>query len=148
VIDGLTFTGTQEGMTLGQLSRVRALLRELSPKYVLHGACVGADDEFDEIAAVMGIKRHVFPSTVAAKRVSDARLRSRTGSEVVIHEAAQPLVRNRTMVNYGEAVIACPKSDAEVLRSGTWATIRYARRRRKLHEVVTPASAMLLERTP
>jgi hypothetical protein len=37
VVRGVTFTGTQRGMTDRQTERVRRLLRELAPTYVVHG---------------------------------------------------------------------------------------------------------------
>lgn len=40
-----------------------------------------------------------------------------------------PLVRNHDIVDSTELLIACPKEQVEVLRSGTWATIRYARKK-------------------
>jgi hypothetical protein len=47
-----------------------------------------------------------------------------------LKDALPALVRNRSVVEaaFGGLLIACPKGP-EVWRSGTWATIRYARRR-------------------
>ena len=37
------------------------------------------------------------------------------------------LVRNMNIVNQSDVLIAAPKEEVEVLRSGTWSTIRKAR---------------------
>jgi len=39
------------------------------------------------------------------------------------------LERNHNIVDESELLIACPKSKEEELRSGTWATVRYARKK-------------------
>jgi predicted Rossmann fold nucleotide-binding protein DprA/Smf involved in DNA uptake len=41
------------------------------------------------------------------------------------------LERNKDIVNSCEQLIACPLTQEEELRSGTWATIRYARKTNK-----------------
>lgn len=46
-------------------------------------------------------------------------------------QPANPLVRNHTMVDLASVVIAAPSSLEEQQRSGTWATIRYARKQKK-----------------
>jgi hypothetical protein len=38
------------------------------------------------------------------------------------------LDRNKDIVNSCDILIACPENDIEVLRSGTWSTIRYAKK--------------------
>ncbi|KKM09958.1 hypothetical protein LCGC14_1722330, partial [marine sediment metagenome] len=46
-----------------------------------------------------------------------------------IMEPAHPLARNKLMVARADFLIATPKTMKEVMRgSGTWATIRYARK--------------------
>lgn len=44
-----------------------------------------------------------------------------------LHPCRPPLERNRTIVDECEVLVACP-AGPEVTRSGTWSTIRYARR--------------------
>lgn len=46
----------------------------------------------------------------------------------MVHPAGDdPLARNRRIVAAVDVLIAAPETDREELRSGTWATIRYAR---------------------
>jgi hypothetical protein len=49
-----------------------------------------------------------------------------------------PLDRNKMMVDDCEALIATPRLMVEELRSGTWSTIRYARKCRKPVHIVWP----------
>jgi hypothetical protein len=46
--------------------------------------------------------------------------------------------RNRDIVDASEVMIATPKTKEEELRSGTWATVRYAKRKRVLVRVIYP----------
>jgi len=50
----------------------------------------------------------------------------------------EPLARNRDIVNMSDILIAAPGEKAEVLRSGTWATIRYARKMSRKLLVIYP----------
>jgi len=135
----ITFTGTQRGMTQRQKDGLRTMLRIHGARFgssdfiLLHGGCVGADDEADNIANDMRIDRWIFPSTIDAKRVDDLFFLNRKRSRCAIEPPEEPLLRNRKMVEIGQIVIAAPSSADEVLRSGTWATVRYAR---KLHRQV------------
>ncbi len=44
-------------------------------------------------------------------------------------ESKPYLERNRDIVDASEVLIACPSTREEVMRSGTWATVRYARKK-------------------
>ncbi len=119
------FTGTRRGMTPGQLAAVSFLLRAWSRVAILevhHGGCRGADLEFHALARPH--RRHVHPGPGS----------SRSGDVVYpvpCHgsggRGSPYLVRNRDIVDACEVLVAAP-GGPEVVRSGTWATIRYARR--------------------
>ena len=132
------FTGTQRGMTSAQLEKVEAFLKERPPYFVIHGACIGADDEFDELAASLKIRRYAFPSDIKDKTVDPGILRSRTGSSIVIAKPAPPLKRNKLIVDASNLLIACPGQNFEILRSGTWTTIRRCRETRKQLVLIYP----------
>lgn len=106
----VVFTGTRHGMSIRQrvqLGKTLSLLRgyRLATECAFHhGAAVGADEQAGKIASLASFV-------------------------IVEHPAAgNPLRRNREMVAMADIVVAAPASDAEELRSGTWATIRYARK--------------------
>ena len=114
------FTGTRAGMNQAQKDLVKVFLEMHRPDSVLHGDCVGADADFDDICAGLGIVRYCLPSDLTAQRAfTDA---------IPLRSPMPPLERNHLIVRGSNELFACPKEMREVLRSGTWATIRYARR--------------------
>jgi hypothetical protein len=118
------FTGTRRGLTIVQQNVLRAELAHLHPQLLVHGACIGADNEADQIAVELGIPRLVYPST-ARTRILDSVLQARAA--LTILNPLPPLVRDKLIVAASEVVIACPWQYTEQRRSGTWATVRYAR---------------------
>ena len=98
------FTGSRYGMSKAQREQFAWLMLRLKTNTFHHGAAVGAD-------------------TQAA-----AFVRKNPGIEIVAHPASDdPLKRNREIVAACDVLIAAPLTDKEELRSGTWATVRYAR---------------------
>jgi hypothetical protein len=126
----LAFTGTQRGMTLAQRTRWRNVVAGMLPEVFHHGDCIGADAEAHDDVRRAGPLVHIHPCTITDKRAWCA------GDLMSI--PLPPLDRNRVMVDDSEALIACPGSMVEELRSGTWATIRYARKRKKPVHIIWP----------
>ena len=117
----LGFTGTRDGMSLKQFSAITTLLQETTPSEVHHGGCKGADAGFHAVARKLGIWIILHPPVITKYQVI------LTANEV---RAVKPyLVRNHNIVDEVEGLVACPAQRQEVLRSGTWATIRYARKK-------------------
>ena len=48
-----------------------------------------------------------------------------------MRDAAPALARNRSIVEAGQLLAAVPRFKHEEVRSGTWAAVRYARKRQK-----------------
>ena len=131
------FTGTEHGMNTRQQEEVRNFFRRYSHKScpfpiteVHHGDCVGADEQFHNIAKELGIYIVVHPP-------SNKRLRAFCDADEVRRPYAY-LTRNRHIVDACDRLIATPYELVEVVRSGTWATIRYARKIRKPHGIIYP----------
>jgi len=124
------FTGTRRGMTLAQQKAVASLVDKTKPKLALHGDCVGADADFHQIC-FRKCPIQIYPSNIPKQRAFCA------GAERVF-SPEDPLMRNRSIVDRADFVIATPGEAYEVLRSGTWSTIRYARKRGKRLYVVFP----------
>ncbi len=124
------FTGSAHRVTPQQMSALREALIRRPSAVLVHGGCITADDFADQMAAKLGINRVVFPANDVKPhlRVSEAALRSRTGSRVTVMSARPALERNKDIVNFSDLLIALPGQKTEVLRSGTWATVRYARK--------------------
>ena len=114
------FTGTEKGMTSAQKQTLCLLLDSLDVTEFHHGDCVGADAEAHEIALDRGIRIVIHPPT-------DSKKRAFCKGAVEIREPKPYLDRNHDIVDEGDgALIATPFEEKEILRSGTWATVRYA----------------------
>lgn len=124
-------------MTPLQREEVGRLLRELAPSEVHHGQCVGADAEVHSIALEMAVPLIVVhPSDDEAL---SARLpASRACSDIVYLEPASPLRRNKAIARLVDTLIAAPGTAEEQARSGTWFTIRFARRLGNVEVIVLP----------
>ena len=114
------FTGTRRGMSGLQRGRLWELLYERGATELGHGDCVGADSEAHDVARDLALRVVVFPP-------SDPKFRAwRRGDEA--RDPAPYLERDRAIVDWADVLVAAPRGP-EVLRSGTWATVRRARRR-------------------
>jgi len=124
----ITFTGTQKGMTNRQKETLRQTLKLFKSRHIIfiHGDCIGADKEANDIAKSMHIRRYIYPSNIKLKRAFCMYADFTAPPD-------DPLTRNHKMVKKGNILFAAPKTSKEELRSGTWATIRYAR---KLHRPI------------
>lgn len=110
------FTGTRKGMSEAQSAQLRYLLalfkhadHAIGRRPVLHhGGCAGADMEASELALGAGYEeREHMPYAQEAKYL---------------------LARDREIVKACDVLVAAPHTDAEQVRSGTWYTVRQARR--------------------
>lgn len=117
------FTGTQRGLTEFQKQTLTDIVNSLPlVKCTFNfGMCWGADTEAYHIIkeSVRDIKIIGYPGTVTQS----------TSMKVdVLNPVEKFLIRNRKIVDNSQLLIVCPKNDKEELRSGTWATYRYARK--------------------
>lgn len=124
------FTGTQKGMSVLQAAALIEFLGMGCDEFH-HGCCIGADSEAHKIAKEMGIRIVLHPPINQSKQ--DLTL---VGDEV--RSPKDYLVRNHDIVDETDAMIAFPKSNVEELRSGTWATIRYAAKIGRRIDVILP----------
>jgi hypothetical protein len=119
----LGFTGTQRGMTLAQKIAVSQFLGTLDPQPTeAHlGDCIGADAEFYMILT------RLFPECKVVGHIPDSDAK-RAFLKYTEEKAPLPyLVRNRNIVSASQRLLATP-AGPETLRSGTWSTVRAARR--------------------
>ena len=127
------FTGTQVGMTGEQKLRFMDIFEKF--KYPViefhHGDCIGADWEAHTLVCLYypEITIHIHPPNVVTKRAF-AHLKH-IPKNLLVHKPADYLGRNHIIVNSTDILIATPKDFSMVMRSGTWATIRYAGKNRK-----------------
>lgn len=129
------FTGTQTGLSAQQKMVLTGILNSVGPIGMFpnefhHGCCIGADSESHYIAKEVGLHIVLHPPTNLSK--ADTTL---VGDEE--RRAKDYLARNHDIVNESSLLIACPKGPEE-LRSGTWATVRYARKQKKQLIIIFP----------
>ena len=125
------FTGSREGMSQHQKEQFVLKMCELSPKEFHHGDCKGADAEAHDIVREFfpDVKIFVWPPTVKIMRAF------KEGD--VINEPMDYVHRDEKIVDSSEYLIGAPRiTDVEQKRSGSWYTIRYARRSNKPYVVL------------
>lgn len=124
----ISFTGTQKGMTSYQKMSFLKVMQFLKAKrnvtHFNHGDCIGADADAHEIVSNIDIPIHIYPGT-DKRGASPKRAFCINGTT---HKAQEYLIRNKKMVDLCTVLVACPAESIEQLRSGTWSTIRYAKK--------------------
>jgi hypothetical protein len=134
------FSGTKDGVTAPQLASLETLF-DLIPgaRELHHGDCVGADDAAHHIATRLGWRIVVHPPQ------NQRRARGYRGNLRL--PPLGFLARNHEIARLCDLLIACPaQPEHDNPRSGTWATVRHARRLHKPIAVIDPAGAVRWER--
>jgi len=126
------FTGTRKGMTEPQKKNFGKLLKKYDISEFHHGDCIGSDEEAHEIADKLNCRIHIHPPLDRKHRAFCNPLATYS------HPPKPYLERNHDIVNDTAILIAAPDSDKEKMRSGTWATIRYAKKKGKDVIVIYP----------
>lgn len=125
------------GMKPAQLASVIELLRQ---NYWVgnefhHGDCIGADVQAASEADKKGYRIGVHPPL-------SNKYRGFYHHYDFTYPPAEYLVRDRRIVQETEALIAAPHTAYEIVRSGTWTTVRYARELNRMIYVVKPDGAI------
>ncbi len=126
------FTGTQEGMTPAQVATLYSLLRNYSPEEFHHGDCIGADAQAHEEA-----RRTKSPPRIVCHPPIYKVKRAYCECDEY-YEEEEYLQRNRNIVDSCFLLIAAPKEFDEQRRSGTWSTVRYAKKTGKQFLIILP----------
>jgi hypothetical protein len=136
------FTGTQDGTTEPQfiaLCKLMCALTCLDPDVIFHnGDCIGADEEAAMYALKLKWKLHLHPPKSNAKRAFLDKY------STWVEPPLDYLERNKNIVNQSYALIATPNGP-EKIRSGTWSTIRYARKLGKRIYIIYPNGEFVVE---
>jgi hypothetical protein len=115
----LGFTGARKGMTAAQFATFAARLHARPPNLFVHGSAFGADQQAHFVALAAGVHIRLRPCSIEAARAP-------CPGAVEEMPDRPPLLRNVDIVDDCTVLVACP-SGPEHARSGTWATVRYAR---------------------
>lgn len=91
-----------------------------------HGDCIGADAEAHDIFHMAGIPIMIHPPENPAKRAFKLTPGYTGGLQNGLLPPKPYLKRNRDIVMATDVLIACP-AGPEILHSGTWSTVRFAR---------------------
>lgn len=126
----LGVTGSRFTLPYEQLIGFSHVLWEISPEYIHHGDCTGADLMAHTIALKQGVKCVVHPPILT-------RYRAFTEKYHAIRQPKDYLARNRDIVNASSILAAMPRSASEEA-GGTWYTVRYARKRGKTIYIIHP----------
>jgi hypothetical protein len=136
----LGFTGTRQSLTDVQHRELARAFKVISHFDIFHhGDCVGADTEAHYLVENMGKEIWIHPSTLVKYTANNTTYRGKRFA------ARDPLERNQQIVNWITLLIACPSSKAEAVRSGTWTTVRYARKKGIAILVIYPDGMMKYE---
>lgn len=125
------FTGTRAVITPIQAYTLGMVFSALNPKEAHHGDCKGADQVFHQTCMFTKTLVVTHPCNIQEQR----GFCEGATTELPIKD---PLERNRDIVDQVEIMLATPHTLQEELRSGTWATIRYARRVHKPLAIIYP----------
>lgn len=147
------FTGTQRGMTESQKEFLKEILEMKVCTEFCHGDCIGSDAQANQIAINLGISIFtIFPPELTKKRAFCFNPnKMEMGYEWNTIDVAdfysikvkwmpenKYLERNKHIVDSVDWMIATPKEFEHSIRSGTWATIRYAWKRKKGITIIPP----------
>lgn len=128
-------TGTQIGMNDLQKSLFTKMLKDLGNEFISitfhHGDCIGADTDAHTLI------REFLPHAKIIIHPPKNKLKRAYCEGDIVLAPEEYLIRNRDIVDASSWVFGFPKTNKEELRSGTWYTIKYARKTgRKVLEVV------------
>jgi hypothetical protein len=134
------FTGTQKGMTDAQKTTVERLVTVSSAESFNMGDCIGADEDFYDIV------KKCKPTILTVGHVPN-NISKRAFCKYDFERVPLPyLQRNQEICHESQLLIATPDDYKEELRSGTWATIRYARKKNVKIIIVWPNGSITVEK--
>lgn len=133
------FTGTQQGVSECQRDVLSRWFAQRPGCTLHHGDCIGADATAHQEAIKAGWCVEIHPPDIDRKRAF-------CEGAAVVHPLAPYLIRNVRIVDACEVLIATPKEETgEELRSGTWATVRAARKTGRRIVIIRPSGRVEVE---
>lgn len=134
-------TGSRQGMEYWQKRKFQRYLLHFKFIEFHHGDCIGVDEETHDVVRQRdpNIPIIIHPPLNSHYRAYCGHL----GGNLVDHKTiilpeAEYIQRNHNIVDACDILIAIPKEQHEVVRSGTWATVRYAIKQEKPVRLILP----------
>lgn len=132
------FTGTQEGMTVFQIEKLKDILSGLPDYFEFHhGDCIGSDEQAHQLVSDLTEAKSVIHPPL-----NDSKRAFCVSGDIKLPKAY--LDRNHDIVDDTGILIVAP-SGSEKVRSGTWATVRYARRKKRRLILIYPDGNVVKE---
>ena len=116
------FTGTRHGMSKEQLDAFKSIIKAKDTEEFHHGMCVGSDKQAHDFVKSVGVK-------IVGHPPSFKKFMAECECDIFM-KPNDYLQRNKNIVDEAEMLIATPDCKEKV-RSGTWSTVRYARKKQK-----------------
>lgn len=135
----LGFTGTKNGMVPEQKTAFAALCAQKRSEGFTkfrHGDCIGADDQAATIAAAAGFFIIAHPGH--PKDPENTMYRAFNPHSHLVLTAKPFVKRDHDIVDESDELAATPMGHEEIIASGTWTTVRYARKKNKITHVLCP----------
>lgn len=122
----ISMTGTRKEHKLSQvqLENFKNLMQQYKDQgytHLNHGDAIGADAIAHDMAVELGLEIIIHPPDNPKYRAN-----CRTGN-VTIRPEDKYKVRNQTIIDNGDVLIALPNTNHEYNRSGTWQCVRQGR---------------------
>ena len=124
----ISMTGTRQELKLTkvQLENFKNLMiqyKEEGYTHLNHGDCIGADAIAHEMAVELGLEIIIHPPDDPKYRANCT-----TGNVEIMPEKSYRS-RNQQIVNNGSVLLALSRGNREINYSGTWMTVRMARKK-------------------
>lgn len=124
-------TGTRLGLSKFQLLWLEKFLTYNKSKVLHHGDCVGVDTQ----VAIQFAKVDAY---IIAHPGNIKNMQANCVVNDLIMPWSDTLVRNRFIVNHSSLLLAFPATTHQIAHSGTWSTIRYAKKQSKPVLIISP----------
>lgn len=118
------FSGSKRPPTFAQQESLWWFLNQYESFVGHHGDCIGSDMVFDQLARKCEHLDHmvIYPMAHAGLKRAHCPVMPKD----ILRPEAPPLVRNGHIAEACKLLVATPKEDYMVQRSGTWSTVRRA----------------------
>lgn len=149
---GFTGTGTAGAVNAKQLACLRLVLEHLHAAYKFqfahHGDCIEADTFFDQSikSYLPSVALRLHPGYPKNKPKDDSK-RAYCTPRIDLDICWEPkpfMDRNDDIVIASDALVAISQHDIEAVRSGTWATIRRAYKKRIPIFIIWPEGSVTM----